>query len=329
MKGVRVRRAGRLAVGALACASIAVLAGGALGAIKPTITAASDDQGNTTFNYTQGSADDAPAVFKLFVPFDYIFNFGAQPGDVLGQATVKGSQTLTGSLTQTAATQTFTIGGQSVTQAAAATACTGTAAKAQTWLLTLGSLQVPVYVDGLIDPDPLSLYHQLQLTICAPTPDVLKIQQLTITFQNVFSVPFGWEVWHAVVTPYVSGKADPTGNVSAESQDRQPKALTLTARHDPKRAGSVIVSGKLLYGGKGLAKIPVKIMAGTTAVGTVMTKAGGKFSGSVKTTKTKLVATAAVPDTTLPSCVQPIFPNCVSATVGGLALTSDPATVSK
>src|SRR5712691_7167214 len=106
---------------------MAVLAGAALGAIKPTITAASDDLGNTTFSYTQGPSDDAPAVLKLYVPFDYIFNFGAQPGDVLGQVTAKGSQALTGTLTQAAATQTVTVGGQSVALSAAATTCTGSA----------------------------------------------------------------------------------------------------------------------------------------------------------------------------------------------------------
>jgi hypothetical protein len=331
---VKHRGTVRWAALAIVAAAAAVMAAAAAGAVKPVISATSDDQGNTYLHYTQATADDAPSSLRFYVPFDYIFNFGAQPGDVLGQVQAKATGTggaalsLTGDLTQAAATQTVTVGGASVPLSTTATACTGSAAKAQFWLATLSgsgqNVQLPVYVDSVLDPDPLAPYHQLVMTICLPSADTMKIQDLTVHFVNVFSPPTGWEVWHAVVVPFAAGtnSSNPAGVASAETQDRNPKSLTLNVKK-AKVPGSLVVNGRLVLGGKGVPNAQVKIMSGKTSIGTAKTTSGGNYRATLRTTRTRLLATSTVPDATLPSCVQPIFPNCVSATVGGFTVSSD------
>jgi hypothetical protein len=339
---------GRRLVALFAVVSALVGAGAASAAVAPKITAVTDAQGNTSIAYTQSAGDDSLAILRLYVPYDYVFNsLTKQPSEVLATATARGvaadlggqALTFTGSLNAATASTSINYAGSTQTLAALSASCTGSsAANPAYWSLSLSAstgqtVQLPAFVESILPPDPIGDYHQIDIAICMPPPDVppgaaarasygLKLTDLSLVFQAFFSVPPEFHVWHAVALPYGAGTGRPNaaGVASAETQERVPKTLTLAAKAN---SGAVIVSGRLTEGGKGIVGVSVDVLSGTKVVGKVQTKARGYFAGTLRAPVSgRLSASADVPTRSLPSCVQAIFANCVTATVSGFTARS-------
>jgi hypothetical protein len=323
------------AIGLFSAVALALVAQAAGAGFRPTIAATSDQSGNTALIYSQATTDDPVAAVTFEVPPIYLASLGARDlGSTIGavSATVSlagATAQAIGTLTQASATSTVSIGGTQTPVATLATACTGSATHGDFWVATVNaagqSLQVPMYVDAVLLDTPLSQYSAYQIKICLPAPSLVQVVSLSIDLVGVFTVPTGWNVWHAIATPYnADGTVNTAGSVLAESQDRSPQGVTLRA-HAAKAVGRVVVSGKVTQGGRGVAGATVKILAGKTTVGTAKSKSGGAYTATVKTKARTLVADATVGARGLPGCVQPILAplQCVTATVGGFSVRSD------
>jgi hypothetical protein len=91
----------------------------------------------------------------------------------------------------------------------------------------------------------------------------------------------------------------------------------------------VRVVGRLKQGGKAVSGA-VEILAGSKVIVKTTTKAGGLYAAQLQTSARTLRARATVPDRPLAGgCLHALFPNCVSATIGGFTVTSEPATVKR
>lgn len=328
------------AIGLFSVVALALVSQAAGAGFQPTISATSDQSGNTAISYSQPATDDPVAAVTFEVPPIYIASLGARDlgstiGTVSGTVSLAGATAqVTGTLTQSSAASTVSVNGAQTPLSALATACTGAAAHGDFWVATVSaagqSLQVPMYVDAVLLDTPLSQYSAYQMKLCLPPPSLVQVVSLSIDLVGVFTAPTGWNIWHAIATPYnADGTANSAGTVLAESQDRSPQDVTLKAR--AAKAGRVVVSGKVTQGGRGVAGATVKILAGKTAVGTVKSKSSGAYAATVATKARSLVASASVGARTLPSCVQPILAplQCVSATIGGFSVRSDAAKVTK
>jgi hypothetical protein len=331
---MRKRHFGRLLVLVAAIGATLILAAGALGAFSPSFTVSTDASGITTIAYQQASGDDAAGALTFYVPADVFANVSQPPGLAVGKAsgTIAGQATpLTG--TVAAADPTNTVPGGTATLATAAPTCSGTAgAPAAFWMISLTgggqTLQLPAYVYNVLETDPYGSFFIAKIAICPSA--ATKLVNLTILPSEVFSITPGWDVWHLNAVPYAAGgtSLNTGGAVEAEAQDRTPHEVTVSAKRG-KAGGTVTVSGKVKQGGKGLVGIPVNVLAGKKVVASGKTTAGGSFKIVAKTSAKSLVAQATVPDRKLPSCVQPLFvpAQCVSATISGFVVKSDPAHV--
>jgi hypothetical protein len=311
----------------VACAAALSLTVAAGGAISPVFSAGTDGNG-TTISYSQGGSDDALALLRVYVPAGYNPNLADPTGTAVGKATgTLDGASASGSVVVGATDTALTYGGASTTLGAVATGCTGTATHTGYWIASLGSAQVPVFVDDISVNDPISTYFTDVITVClAPTGP--KLSQLSLALTNL-SVPDGWYMWHATATPYVAGKAAATPSVEAESLDRTPQELTLNGV--PARApGTATVSGRLKVGGKGFSGATVKILAGKRVVATAKTGPGGRFKTAVKLAgkSAKLTASADAAAATT-TCQGGLFApaTCASATRAAFSIVSEPTTV--
>jgi hypothetical protein len=345
----------RWLIGSLGCLAALAAAPPALATFTPRIAATSDATGGTMLEYTQAASDDPPASLAFFVPSGFLTSVGAHAeGDQIGTVAAKASAAdlggtslaLTGTVNSALATTMLTVAGQQVAVGGAATSCTGSAVHDDYWVLNLSAsgqtLQIPVFLDFVLLGRQYSDFAGYVLTMCLPPPDVpsstpgrasfgAKLLSATLDLDGVFSVPPAWYLWHLLATPYAAGtgKANASATVEAESQDRTPQELSLSAKAAAKR--SATVSGRLLQGGKGVGGQSVKILAGKAVVGTAPTDKAGRFSATVKLpgASATLTASAVVPTRDLGGCQQAAFvpAPCTGLTVGGFAATSDPVKV--
>jgi hypothetical protein len=338
---------------------LAVVAAGAFTApawasYAPKLAVTSDPSGTTTLSFSQSTTDDSTAAMTFYVPSDFLATLGGRAeGDSLGTAVAKviatdlGGSTLSlsGSVTQARSTTTVSVAGATTPLSDLGARCTGTPTHSDFWILNLAgsgqTLQLPMFVDQVFPDAPLGSAVSFTIAVCLPPPDVpagtparapfgAKLVDATLRLTGVFSVIPSWYIWHLQATPYVAGtgNANTAGSVEAESQDRSPQDVSLSARVD-RRTGQVVATGKVKQGGKGVTGAKVQILAGNKALASVTSGPGGSYRAAFKTAARSLTATVAVAVRTLPSCVQPIrapLP-CVSATVGGFVASSPQATV--
>jgi hypothetical protein len=339
----RKRRLGLLAAPlVIALALVSTAAAGITPLFSATTTADA-----TVVSYSQLPGDDPIAAVTFFVPVDYAALLAQPEGEVVGTVTAaaiaadlaNSPLALKGTIVAASATTTITSSGASVALGTAAVACTGTATHGAYWVLNLSAagqtLQVPAFVDDVPLTIPLSSIANNTITICLPPPDVpagtpgraslgAKLTSATLRITDVFSAAPAWYTWHATVTPYTpgTGKANVAGRFEVQSLDRTPQMLTAKAKK--KKAGKIAVSGRLVTGGKGVAGIPVTILAGKKSVGKATTKAGGYFAALVSAPGTaKFSATVAVAPRKSASCVAAFAPApCVGSWVAGFTAKS-------
>jgi hypothetical protein len=339
----RMRRLGLLAapvVVALAFASAAAAT------VTPSFSATTTAQA-TIVSYAQQTGDDPVAALTFYVPVDYAALLAQPEGETVG--TVSGTAIaadlantplqLKGNITAALATTTVSFAGATVPLSALAAICTPSVpVHTAYWILNLSAsgqtLQVPAYVDDVPLSSPLANVANNAITICLPPPDVpagtpgraslgAKLVSATLSVTDVFSAAPAWYMWHATVTPYTpgTGKANVAGTLEVQSLDRTPQALTLAAKL--RKPGSVLVSGKLVAGGKGVPGAAVTVLAGKRKVGTATTKAGGVFSILLKASgAAKFSATTVVTPKKAASCTAALAPTCAGQWVAGFTATS-------
>ncbi len=339
-----MRRHSSILVGLVAVFVTLAWVGAASAAVTPSL-AASWAPRTTLLSYSQGGSDDPLARLVLFAPADYLASFAQGPGDKVGTATAKVSvgdggaaaATLTGSIAVATAADNVTVGGQTLTMAAAAAACTGAAVHNAYWVIGLGgsqSIQVPVYVDFVLS-GPYSGFAASTITICMPPPDVpagtvgravagTKLLDLSLVLEDVYSVLDGWYLWHGLTTPYSpgTGKPNAAGNVESQSVARTPNVVTVSSKTT--KGGSVSISGRLTSGGKGIGGQTVTITAGGKSVATAKTNGQGRYGVTVAQAAGTLVATATVAAKSIPCQGTYFTPTpCSGSSYGGFTISSD------
>ncbi len=325
---------------ALVVAALALVgATQAFGAFSPKATVATSEATNTTtITYAQGAADDALGQLTYYVPASAFAPAAQVSGDPVGKATVKtAAGTLSGDIVTGAGTDSVTIGGVATTLSAAWTACVGSPPPGPVntsnyWVMNLSgggqTVQLPIYFLSINQDQPFGDGFIAALTICPPA--TLKPTELSFTLVDSISTIPGWNQWNIKATPYSGTTLNNAGAVELTAQDRLPWEVTLIAKAT-KTKGKVVVSGNVLQGGSGVVGATIEILAGKKVVGTATSKRAGSYTGVVTTTAKTLVASASGAARNLPGCTAPRMAPlpCVSSTISGFTIASDPTNVKK
>lgn len=329
-------------------------AGPALAAYGPSLAVSMTPSG-TTIGYAQSQADDATAKLQFFAPIDVTPTITPSAGTLIGEIKAKAAALdlggavlpLSGTITAAGAADAgITFGGAATTVGALATICTGTGAHTAYWIADLFAagqkLQVPLFVDALVPPDPRSAFASAVIQVCLAPPDVpsgtpgraafgAKLLETSFTLKGVFTAGPGEYRWRLVATPFQAqtGAANALGTVEVQSLSRTPVAATLKGKgvKGKKRAA---VSGTVTEAGKPVAGAKVEIVIGSRVIGTGRTNAAGKFSFAVKLPTARARLQAKVTVATRPlgaaACAATFTPQgipCTGATVGGFAAFSN------
>lgn len=202
--------------------------------------------GGVKIRFQAPATDDPTARAVIYVPRDFQVNLTAGPGTRLGTVTATAAAAdLGGAVLPLTGTVDVANPAEFAVQA---TQCTGTTTHGAYWVLVLTAagqtLRVPIFVDAIAAPNPLSAIASAQLVICLPPPDVpagtpgraafgAKVLTAEFTVSSITNPAVaGDHRWRVVATPYRPGvgTANPAGTVEAQSIVRLPLALTLRAR---------------------------------------------------------------------------------------------------
>jgi hypothetical protein len=327
------------------------IAGSALAAYTPRLVVShaqmrTQGGGATTITVRTSTTDDSTAKATIYVPQGYTGVFSAPVGTQVGtvsarvQATAISNDTvlpLTGVI-QAADPANATIAG-------AALACTGTTTHGATWNLVLQAsgqtLNVPFFVD-VITAGPEATFAQYKMQVCLPPPATATfganlIQATLVLNSNILTTPAsaGNYPWRAFFTPYSSrtGPINPAGTVEGRSPVLLSTQLTLNAKITNKKKKIAGFSGTLSEFQSQIAGATVNLLVAGKKQFSTKTKAGGKYSFSLKKTgkrksTTRFQAQAVVPerDVTATNCA-PIAPvvapgGCVTSTRGAFTVLS-------
>jgi hypothetical protein len=330
----------------LACTALfgLVLAGGAMAAFVPTLAIGTQppavgSAGTTSIRVTVPRDDDALFRAQILVPAGYTANFsqsvGAQIGTTTAQVQVR--EPIAGAvLPITGSIQVV----DPATYAAQAAQCTQSASQhAANWVLVLQAagqeLRVPVWVDPA--PAALSSIASYVINVCLPTPHVpppvgatfgAKLIDARLNTTGVFTAPTsrGSYRWQLIATPWPNGPGLPNaaGTVNAQGITALPGVVNLGASS---RRGSVVIAGRVLEGGAGVAGSRVNVRVANRTY-SVRTSGNGSFRlvrRFVLRRNLTITATANVPQRTSTTCSSPspfpTVPTCVTETRGSFIAT--------
>jgi hypothetical protein len=297
--------------------------GSAFGSFKPSLSVSLHGSALVT-EYSTGSSDDALGRLFLLVPPEYLVQTGLLENQTIGKVSGQiGGSKESGTITAALATTSVTVAGTATTMAALMPGCTGNpiASIVQYSILHLGSLAVPLF---LVDIQPTDLYGDVAfyaMKACLPAGS--GVTSLSMSFDNVWSVPPGWYLWRALATPFSGSSLNTNGTVEAQSIDRVPRTLTLLAKDGDR------LSGQLSEGGKGIGGQTIEIMAHSKVVATAKTNGSGRFavkasaSANVTVTASATVAAKSGPCVALESFAA----SCTSNTFSGFSVSSEPVKV--
>ena len=332
------------------------LAAPALAAYAPRLVVSSGAAG-TTINFRQAPADDPTAKLQIFAASGLTANLSAAVGTTIGSVDAQAAAAdlggailpLGGTVQVRAAAGTYLSSGAQVPIAAAATACTGTAAHGAFWVLILTAagqtLELPLFIDAIPTGDPRAAFSVAVIQVCLSPPDVpagtpgratfgAKVLQAVFTVKGIFSSGAGEFRWRTAATPYTpgAGKANAAGTAETQSLVRTPSTVSLAARKTKitKRAA---VSGAVTENGQPVAGAAVQILVGKRVVGAARTNASGRFAQTVRlpAARARLQARAVVAarDLGASACTATFSPvPCIGATVGGFTALSRTVAVS-
>jgi hypothetical protein len=315
-----------------------VTAGSALAAFVPTLSIGTQpptvgSAGTTSIRVVVPRDDDALARAQIFVPAGYTASLtqpaGAQVGTVAAQVQVR--EPIAGAvLPITGVIQVA----DAATYATQAMQCTQSAQHAAYWVLVLQAagqeLRVPVWVDPA--PAALSTLASYVINVCLPTPHVpppvgatfgAKLIDARLNTTGVFTAPAsrGDHRWQLIATPYPNGPGLPNaaGTVNAQGIASLPGVVNLAATS---RRGRIVVTGRVLEAGTGVAGRPVVIRVANRNY-SVRTSANGSFRMVRRYARGRnltIRATANVPQRTSTTCSSPspfpTVPTCVTETRG-------------
>lgn len=304
----------------------------------------------TTLRMRFPAADDATAKATIYVPGPYLLGtpaLGATVGSarvvVMRKEPANRKMTLTGKVTATDPT--------SVSVRALATACTLVPTHEQVWTLTLSggssgqeSMHVPVFVDRTAGAEAALGGIKLQICFRSPEepaqagqPAAGKPTAAELTVQDVLLAPTtpGDYVWRAIFTPYTPGavSARAAGTVEAQSIARTPAKATLRGRiivekrkvrGKLRRRFSVRLTGMVTEAGTQIGGVTVRIVRAGRRVATAKTDESGRFTVTLRLTRTGVFQARAVAPERSTSCQEvSVAPaGCTGATVAGFAARS-------
>jgi len=330
-----------LRLGLLAGSGLAALAftSVAMAAYSPSLTVgesvnAVTGQSGTDVEYKQTDADDPLAHVMILSPAGYTVNLSQAPGTQIG--TLDGS-VIAGELggVTVPVTGTIVVGDPSNPDLqATAMQCTGVATHAAIWLLNVaaGGQSLPAPVPLFVDPitsGNFAPFASSSVELCLPPPPLasfqIKLLDATLHTTGVYSGPStpGTGRWTAVNTPYdADNHPNLLGTIETQALDATPvdqafnaKRITKVRKVKHKRytdyfyTYSVRLSGLLQAGGEAVGGANVDLMAGADKLDSTSTDDSGKYSETMKLTKTtKFHAEATTTPNPLlgASCIPPL-----------------------
>jgi hypothetical protein len=328
----------RAGVAALAGCAALLAAAPALADYRPSLVVSSSTSayrasGTTTIRIAQADGDEPTALVDVRVPAGFGMNLSQPLGSVIGSADAQAKREsdgaelhLTGTI-QVDDPERYTV---------EAAACTGEQVHDAVWLVTLGAIRVPVFVDG----PPVG-----RLRLCLPEPAApgfgVRLLRTALSLNGVFSNPRakGEYRWGGIFTPH--GGAGP---VQSQTIVRLPPRLTLRRkvivirRSGRVRQAYVRLTGVVSTGGTGVRGVRVEVLSGPapgllTRLGFTTSFARGRFTLvtrlSARTVFQARVAAAARDAPTgqcVPLAADPAIP-CVSVFLSSFGTVSKRITV--
>jgi hypothetical protein len=227
--------------GALAAVAVAVLV--AAGSVPAAHTfpklLVRDRSASVTIEIVNDGLDDPAAGFTVFVPRSYGPSF-PRPGATIGAASARVTAPdlglaqieLDGTIEARTGADTYSRDGVHVALADAAQECTGTAAHAGFWVVTLRgtgrALELPLFVDA--STPETAPFASATLRACLPPPDVpvgtpgraplgSEVARLALRLDSVLARPSGGlHRWRMTEIEYVPGRGVPNPRDMAETQ---------------------------------------------------------------------------------------------------------------
>lgn len=307
--------------------------------------------GPLTIKVEQSKDDDATFRLVIYVPQGYVSSLVQNPGATIGSVTAQVQAKAISADAIVPVTGTvvaedpapYRTNPQSV-------GCVGSGNTIDSvYMLRLQAagtaLNVPMYVTT-VTAGPESAFASGKFTVCLPSPDVppaqggatlgAKLINAAITLRGIFANPStgGNYVWRTLFTPYATGTGtpNPAGTVEAQSIDRLPAQLTLTAGKYNKRTKRVVISGSITEGPSvGVSRASIRVLVGSTArrvkqVGIVRANTRGIYRASIRINSKARYAyirtRVVVPTRTTNGCAQRTNPSivCLRTTVSGFTL---------
>ena len=298
---------------------------------------------STRFHVTIAKADDAPAHIVLYAPNTAAATLGQAVGTQIGTVTASvNAKAISPDAVLPLTGVVQVADGTQAALAAAATACTGTATHAATWVLVLTAagqtLQVPAWVDATAGAE--TAFGSGKVTVCLPSPDIpvsaggatfgSKLLDVNFMVDGVFATATApVTTWPGIFTPYTpgTGTVNAAGTVLALALSAQP-TVSLSAKVAKNRRASF--SGKVTAAGIPAPDVAIAILAGSKRIASAKTSAAGSFAASAKLKKgtysLRARATAGDRDVTSQGCAAAPsgagVPPCLSATAGAATATS-------
>jgi hypothetical protein len=257
-----------------------------------------------------------PAKVVLYVAKGYSANMsqavGTKIADVFGTVSAGGStQSPTGQIVVDEPSKYATDA-----QAQACAPGTHTAV----WLIQIGALSIPVFVDPTSAAQ--ASLGSFQAQFCIPSPEVpvtaggapggTRLLEADLDFTSTFTNPStGLATWRAFVTPYTSGTAvqNPAGTVEVRSIVIIPFTITLKGRYD-KRKHTAVLTGTVHFASQKPSGFTLAILSSPTAkfpnpktFAVPKTKRGGVFTVRKRISRT-LFFTPFVPPSSRSSCIE-------------------------
>jgi hypothetical protein len=330
-----MKRFTRLALAAGAMFAALAFSGSAWAVYAPslTVTSSQNAPGRPTtvlLGHIQTAADDATAKDTIYAPTGYGVNLSQAAGTKIGDVSAR-------IILRNAGNAEVDVEGQVVADNPALylnNPCTrNPSPHGAVWKLNItiaGTPQtIPIYVDA-VTAGPEATFASAKIQLCLPGPTATSVgAQLLFAFfdvNGVFTNPSNTanRIWRAVSTPYVPGTPTPNPVGTTESQALVPGRVSLTMKSKSLKRGRVIISGKLLVGGRPYRGATIELVVpckrnartcptGQKTVARTRTNAQGNYTFQRKIKKrTRFGAEVLeLADLALPCPAPPLPPNLV------------------
>jgi hypothetical protein len=316
------------------------VAGPALAVYEPQLFA-QDDGGVARLTYRQDQAHDAPFRLDFYVPDTWVVDPNPSPGTAIG--TINAQVVLTRVSPQPVALSGSVIADSPTNTAHATNQCrpiTATNRPNAIWIFVVNvptdpnnPFRIPVYVDRTTGAETQNGAYRIRACLANPNvPETVggarlgaKLIEAAFTLTTIVPVTEGESRFVGQFTPWAAVAPNAAGTVRVHAFVRTPVTLTLRAKRiarikkvKRKRVVQYFVqlTGTLTEGTQGVARVQVEIRVGNRVVRRVNTSTIGRFSTTLRLTRTttfRAHADATAGRVTDATCQPTSVPPCIAA----------------